>query len=121
MTFPEWSLIVCSVLSVGLAMGPSMIKVHAKLAVIASKIVDLCDKMDGANEEYRRLWEASSRHQSRHARCAAFAHRRTIEKGLMQGSATGARQGCRAPVFVTSPVGALEACTFAIVSKIFAA
>ena len=46
MTFPEWSLLVGSVLSIGLAVGPWMFKVHAKLAVIASKIVDLCEKLD---------------------------------------------------------------------------
>jgi hypothetical protein len=65
MSFAEWSLIVCCAISIGLAMGPWMIKVHAKLAVIASKIVDLGDKIDQASQEHRRLWEISSRHQSR--------------------------------------------------------
>jgi hypothetical protein len=65
MPFPELSLIVCSMLTIGLAMGPWMIKVHAKLAVIASKIVDLCEKMDRASDEHRRLWETCSRHESR--------------------------------------------------------
>ena len=65
MTLGEWSLIVCTVLPVALAMGPWMFKVHAKLAVIASKIVDLCDKMDRTSDEHRRLWEVCSRHESR--------------------------------------------------------
>ena len=65
MSFPEWSLIACSLLSLGLAVGPWMFKVHAKLAVIASKIVDLCEKMDRASDEHRRLWETSARHASR--------------------------------------------------------
>lgn len=65
MSFPEWSLIVGSVLSVGLAVGPWMFKVHAKLAVIASKIVDLCETMDRTSDEHRRLWEVGSRHESR--------------------------------------------------------
>ena len=65
MSFPEWSLIVGSVLSVGLAVGPWMFKVHAKLAVIASKIVDLCETMDRTSDEHRRLWEVASRHGSR--------------------------------------------------------
>jgi hypothetical protein len=42
-----------------------MVKVHAKLAVIASKIVDLCEKMDRVSDEHRRLWEVASRHESR--------------------------------------------------------
>ncbi len=65
MTFQEWSLIVCSLFSLGVAIGPWMFKVHAKLAVIASKIVDMCEKMDGATDEHRRLWEVCARHESR--------------------------------------------------------
>jgi hypothetical protein len=65
MTLPEWTLLIGSVLSIGLAAGPWMIKVHAKLAVIASKLVDVCDKMDLAADEQRRLWEMCARHESR--------------------------------------------------------
>jgi hypothetical protein len=65
MSFPEWSLIAASLLSIGLAVGPWMFKVHAKLAVIASKIVDLCEKMERRGEDHRRLWEIASRHESR--------------------------------------------------------
>ncbi|REK19158.1 MAG: hypothetical protein DWQ37_01845 [Planctomycetota bacterium] len=65
MTFTEWSVILGAVLTVALATGPWMFMVHAKLAVIASKIVDLCDKMDHTSEEHRRLWKVSSRHESR--------------------------------------------------------
>jgi len=65
MSFPEWSLIVCSVLTIGLAMGPWMIKVHSKLAVITSKIGDVCEKIDRQGADYRRLWEIGSRHQAR--------------------------------------------------------
>ena len=65
MTFQDWSLLVCSLLSLGLAIGPWMFKVHGKLAVIASKIVDLCEKMDRATDDHRRLWEACARHESR--------------------------------------------------------
>jgi hypothetical protein len=65
MSYPEWSLIVGVVLSVGLAVGPWMFMVHAKLAVIASKIVDLCETMDRSGDEHRRLWEVASRHESR--------------------------------------------------------
>jgi hypothetical protein len=65
MSYPEWSLIVGAVLSVGVAVGPWMFMVHAKLAVIASKIVDLCETMDRTGDERRRLWEVASRHESR--------------------------------------------------------
>jgi len=65
MTFPEWSFFVGAALSVMLTAGPWMFKVHAKLAVIASKIVDLCEKLDRTQDEHRRLWEVSSRHESR--------------------------------------------------------
>lgn len=65
MSIPEWSLIVGSLLSVSLAVGPWMFMVHAKLAVIASKIVDLCDSIDRTSAEHRRLWEVANRHESR--------------------------------------------------------
>jgi hypothetical protein len=65
MSTAEWSLIVGSMISISLVLGPWMAKVHSKLAVIASKIVDLCEKMDCASQEHRRLWETCSRHQSR--------------------------------------------------------
>ncbi len=101
MSFPEWSFIVGAVLSVGLAAGPWMFKVHAKLAVIASKIVDLCEKMDRTGEEHRRLWEVVQppRIAARHARRAAVAHRREAAGGLTQGgflrqcTSTDARRG----------------------------
>jgi hypothetical protein len=65
MSIQEWTLIGGFVLSIGLAVGPWMFKVHAKLAVIASKIFDLCEKIDQTRDEHRRLWDACSRHQSR--------------------------------------------------------
>jgi hypothetical protein len=65
MSIAEWSLILASVLSIALAVCPWMVKVHSKLAVIASKIVDLCEKMDETSDEHRRLWETCSRHESR--------------------------------------------------------
>ena len=65
MTFPEWSLIVGAFTSLAFAVGPWMIKVHAKLAVIASKIIDLCDQIERSADEHRKLWETCSRHESR--------------------------------------------------------
>lgn len=65
MSFQEWSLIVGVLVTVGLALGQWMFKVHGKLAVIASKVVDLCEKLDRTAEEHRDLWELCARHESR--------------------------------------------------------
>lgn len=65
MTLPEWSLLVGSLLSIVLAVAPWMFKVHAKLAVIASKLVDLCETLGDVTDEHRRLWEIAARHESR--------------------------------------------------------
>jgi outer membrane murein-binding lipoprotein Lpp len=65
MSLPEWSLVIGVVISVALAIGPWMFKVHAKLEVIASKVVDLCDKMDRATDDNARLREICFAHQSR--------------------------------------------------------
>jgi hypothetical protein len=65
MSFSEWSFLAATLLSVALSAGPWMFKVHAKLAVIASKIVDLCEKLDRTDVEHRRLWEVTYRHGSR--------------------------------------------------------
>jgi hypothetical protein len=65
MSIGEWGLVVGSGLSLALAVGPWMFKVHAKLAVIASKIVDLCEKLDDTRDEHRRLWQVCNRHESR--------------------------------------------------------
>jgi hypothetical protein len=42
-----------------------MFKVHAKLEVIASKMVDVCEQIESASHEQRRLWELISQHASR--------------------------------------------------------
>ena len=60
-----WSLAIGVTTSLMLAIGPWMFKVHAKLAVIASKIVDMCDRLERATVEHRKLWEVASRHESR--------------------------------------------------------
>ena len=52
-------------LMIAMAIAPWMFKVHAKLAVIASKIVDLCNKMDRSVEEHHQIWQICNRHQSR--------------------------------------------------------
>ncbi len=91
-TMDGWTLLIGSLVSLGLAVGPWMFKVHAKLAVIASKIVDLCDKMDRASEEHRRLVAVcAARVATGYARSQAVAHRRAMARRMTQGSAAAAR------------------------------
>lgn len=61
----ELVALLCAILSAALAIGPWMFKVHAKLAVIASKSSDLCEKLERAADESRRLWEVCNRHRTR--------------------------------------------------------
>ena len=65
MTPQEWAPTVGALISLAVIVGPWMFKVHAKLAVIASKCADLCDKIEQIAHDGRRLWETSSRHESR--------------------------------------------------------
>lgn len=65
MTLPEWSLILGLGTSILLAVGPWMFMVHAKLAVIASKSADLCEKLDQIAAEQRSLWDTTGEHESR--------------------------------------------------------
>ena len=65
MSLQEWTLIIGVLTTVGLALGQWMFKVHAKLAVIASKVVDVCEKLDFTAEQHRELWQVCARHESR--------------------------------------------------------
>ncbi len=65
MTSEHWVALVGSIVSLVLAVGPWMFKVHAKLAVIASQFATLCEKLETADAEQRQLWETAARHRSR--------------------------------------------------------
>ena len=65
MSIEAWGILVGAAVAVALAVGPWMASVHAKLAVIAAKIVDLCEKMDETPDENRRHWETIARHEVR--------------------------------------------------------
>mgnify|MGYP001246869503 CR=1 FL=1 len=39
--------------------------VHAKLAVIAARIIDLAEKLEKASQENRELWRVCARHETR--------------------------------------------------------
>jgi len=65
MSFQEWSLLVGVALSVVLALVPWMFKVHAKLAVIAARMTDLCDQVQKAAESHQKLWILYAEHEAR--------------------------------------------------------
>ncbi len=46
-------------------LGTWMFKVHAKLAVIASKLVDVAEKLEHLSYDRRELWSITMRHETR--------------------------------------------------------
>ncbi|HLA86361.1 MAG TPA: hypothetical protein VJL29_16365 [Thermoguttaceae bacterium] len=64
-TLQEWGIVVGVVVSFMLAVGPWMFMVHAKLAVLASQVAALCQKVDHAAETEERLWLDHARHATR--------------------------------------------------------
>ena len=65
MNINEWSLVIGIVMSFVFSLGPWMFMVHAKLAVIASQTIDLCEKLEKASETNERLWVLYARHEAR--------------------------------------------------------
>ena len=65
MTIEEWSILVAVIMSALLALGPWMFMVHAKLAVLASQITTLCEKVDQAAEANHKLWMLYAQHEAR--------------------------------------------------------
>ncbi len=65
MTAEEWGIVVGVVVAALLALGPWMFKVHAKLAVIATQLAELSEKMEKASEANRLLWLQSAQHEAR--------------------------------------------------------
>ncbi len=53
--------LTCSLIA-GLATW--MFKVHAKLAVIASRLVDVADKLEHVTDDHHELWIIATRHES---------------------------------------------------------
>jgi hypothetical protein len=64
-TVEEWGILVGVAVSVALALGPWMFMVHAKLAVIASQIVDLVSKVEKLAESHERRLNLCLEHQAR--------------------------------------------------------
>ncbi len=65
MTVQDWIAVIGITVSVGLVLGPWMFKVHAKLAVIATRIVDLSNKVERLADAADRLWSLSAHHEAR--------------------------------------------------------
>ena len=65
MAVEEWGLLVGVILSALLALGPWMFMVHAKLAVIATQIVELGEKVEKAAEANQQLWSRCAQHETR--------------------------------------------------------
>lgn len=65
MTSTDWTAIATVVIPIALATTPWMFMVHAKLAVIAAKVSDLCETIQRANQQQLRLAAAIHRHEAR--------------------------------------------------------
>lgn len=65
MAIQDWISVIGIVVSVVLVLGPWMFKVHAKLAVIATRIVDLSEKVERLADVADRLWSLSADHEAR--------------------------------------------------------
>lgn len=65
MAVQDWISVTGIAVSVVLVLGPWMFKVHAKLAVIATRIVDLSEKVEKLADAADRLWLLSASHEAR--------------------------------------------------------
>ena len=65
MCIQQWGIVIGVVTSALLALGPWMFMVHAKLAVIATQIVELGEKVEKAADANQQLWSRCAEHQSR--------------------------------------------------------
>ena len=65
MTAQEWGILIGTVVSAVLALAPWMFMVHAKLAVIATQIVELDEKVEKSAEANQQLWSRYAQHETR--------------------------------------------------------
>jgi outer membrane murein-binding lipoprotein Lpp len=75
MTVEEWGIVIGALISAVLALAPWMFMVHAKLAVIATQIVELGEKVEKAAEANQQLWSRYAQHEARlETHDVQFAH-----------------------------------------------
>ena len=65
MNAETWAIVIGVATSAPLALGPWMVMVHAKLAVIATQIAELDEKLEKATVENHELWSHYARHAAR--------------------------------------------------------
>ncbi|MEE8452461.1 MAG: hypothetical protein V3R99_11125 [Thermoguttaceae bacterium] len=65
MSVHTWGITVGVLTSVLLALGPWMFMVHAKLAVIATQIEELGEKVEKSSESSNQLWSRYAHHETR--------------------------------------------------------
>jgi hypothetical protein len=65
MSAQEWQIVIGVVMSAVLTLGSWMFMVHAKLAVIAARIIDLGEKVEKAADGNRELWRLCAQHETR--------------------------------------------------------
>jgi uncharacterized protein involved in exopolysaccharide biosynthesis len=65
MTIQEWSIVIGVIVSALLALAPWMFMVHAKLAVLATQMANLEDKVDRLVEAYEHRLPKCEQHEAR--------------------------------------------------------
>ncbi len=65
LSLSEWLAVAALIVPTLLSVVPWMMKVHAKLAVIATQIAALCEKMERALAHDEELWALFTRHAAR--------------------------------------------------------
>ncbi len=65
MSANEWITLVGIVVSAALMIGPGIVAVHAKLAVVASQVAELCDKVEKLSSSHEERLRMCIEHQSR--------------------------------------------------------
>ena len=65
MTINELLTVAGLLISLIAGLGTWMFMVHAKLAVIASKLVDVAEKLERSADDRHELWTTCARHEAR--------------------------------------------------------
>jgi hypothetical protein len=65
MNIQEWQIVIGVLTSLVLTLGSWMFMVQAKLAVIATRIVDLSASVEKSSEANRELWKLCAQHETR--------------------------------------------------------
>ena len=79
MTAQDWQILLGTLMSAVLTLGPWMFMVHGKLAVVAARMADLSVKVDQSTDAQRELWSLyaaqGARLENHDAQLAHLAHR----------------------------------------------